>query len=105
MNKPGIEEVRGTWELLAADPVALATRLIELLGNAEDELVRVHVARVILDRIGLRRRVQVPAAVLVDTQPSPPARRAVGMVIERLAALRASQQSPSHAGQIREAAG
>nr|WP_300152275.1 hypothetical protein [Propionicimonas sp.] len=52
MEKPGIEEVRGTWELLAADPVALATRLIELLGNAEDEMVRVHVARAGADKGG-----------------------------------------------------
>ena len=107
MKKPGVGEVREAWEALAVDSVALATKLIDLAGSAEDEVVRVRIARAILDRVGLRRGVDVgPCATsLVDIHPSPPAKRAVDSVSERLAAMRASkEQSGSHARQIQEPA-
>lgn len=108
MKKAGVEEIREAWLALAADPCALAAKLIELSGNAEDEMVRVRIARAILDRVGLRRGVDVGlyATSLVDVQPSPPPRSAVDIVIERLATLRASkEQAASHARHIEEAAG
>lgn len=101
-----MDERREAWEALAADPVALAETLLDVAAHAESDLVRVRVARAILDRVGLRRGVDVglSAASLVDIQPSPPTRRAVDIVIERLAALRASkEQVASHARHIEEA--
>lgn len=100
--------MREAWEALAADPVVLAKALLDLAARAESDLVRVRAARAVLDRVGLRRGVDVgfSAASLVDPRPARPERRAVDIVKERLAALRASkeEQVASHASRMKEAA-
>ena len=94
VKKPGVEEIREAWGTLAADPVALAKTLLDLAAHAESDMARVSIARAVLDRVGLRRGADVglSAAALVDTPPSPTARRAVDIVIERLAALCSNQE-------------
>lgn len=100
---PNVEELREAWDALAVDSASVATKLLELAENAESEIVRVRVARAVLDRVGVRPGVDVglSATSLVDIQPTPAARRAVDIVVERLAALRSDQeQAWSHVGQL-----
>ncbi|MBB1515002.1 hypothetical protein H5398_03280 [Tessaracoccus sp. MC1679] len=106
MQKLGVEELRKAWEALAADPVALAKNLLDLATHADSDIVRVRAARAVLDRVGLRRGVDVglSAAALVDIRPARPERPAVDVIIERLAALHASKEEASHASHMKDTA-
>lgn len=106
MKKPRVDELRGAWEALADDPVVLAKTLLDLVAHADSDIVRVRAARAVLDRVGLRRGVDVglSATTLGDIRPARTDRRAVDVVIERLAALRASNVQASHASHMKEAA-
>lgn len=105
MKKPGVDELRGAWEALAGDPVVLAKTLLDLAAHADSDIVRVRAARAVLDRVGLRRGVDVglSATTLGDIRPACTERPAVDVIVERLAALHASKEGASHASHMQEA--
>lgn len=96
VKKPGVEEIRGAWEALAADPVEVAETLVNLAVNAQSETIRMRAAQAVLDRVGLHARRDIGIDARTFTTPAntgAPARPAVDIVIERLAQVRASRDS------------
>ena len=95
MRSTANEEVRAAWEALAADPVVVAETLVSLAVNAQSETIRIRAAQAVLDRVGLHARRDVGLDVRTFTTPAntgTPVRRAVDVVIERLAQLAAERE-------------
>lgn len=95
MKNAGVEEISEAWEALAADPVVVAETLVSLALSAQSETIRIRAAQTVLDRVGLhaRRDVGIDAGTFATPANSgAPVRRAVDVVIERLAQLAAERE-------------